>query len=257
MQKKNLLLKLFLLFFSFASFSQSEGEKLFKINKPDQAIPLLEEDIKNGSVSVDTYYFLGLSYIQIGEYNKAIEIFDSGIKNASGSKKLLAFSQGLACYSIKDYKKAETAFSLALAASPDFYPALLNRANTRLMAQEYQEALSDYKKYITDLPDDPQEPEIRKLISYLEEELVRQEQEAERLREEPLRLEEENRRMHEEIARQKAEEELREAEKRRLEEERRRKLLEDVANSLKQTDATNMTAGAEDVLEYEYESELE
>ena len=113
------------------------------------------------------------------------------------------------------------------------------------------------KKYITDLPDDPQEPEIRKLISYLEEELVRQEQEAERLREEQLRLEEENRRMQEEIARQKAEEELREAEKRRLEEERRRKLLEDVANSLKQTDATNMTAGAEDVLEYEYESELE
>ncbi len=78
-----------------------------------------------------------------------------------------------------------------------------------------------------------------------------------RLAEEQKRLEEENKRLQEEMARQKAEQEALEAERRAAEEERRRKLLEDVANSLQQTDTTNMTAGAEDVLDYDYESELE
>lgn len=237
--------------------SESEGEKLFKTNKPSEAIPLLEKEIRDGSVSVDTYNFLGLSYYQIGEYRKAVDAFEQGMKKAQGNKKILTYNQGLAAYAMGDYRKAETSFSLALAASPDFYPALLNRANTRLMAQKYQECIVDYKKYITDLPDDPQEPEIRRLLAYLEEEIQRQAEEAERLAEEQRRLEEENRRIQEEIARQKAEEEAREAERRRAEEERRRKLLEDVANSLQKTDTTNMSAGAEDVLDYEYESELD
>ena len=46
--------------------------------------------------------------------------------------------------------------------------------------------------------------------------------------------------------------------KRRQEEaERRRKLLEDVANSLQNTDSTNMTSGTEDLIDYDYESELD
>ncbi len=255
--KKFLLVFGIFLFISLQSFCESEGENYFKINKPEQAIPLLEKEIQNGSTSSDTYNFLGLSYFQLGEYDKAISTFANGLLKSQGNKKLLAFNQGLVYYSKKDFKNAETSFSLALSASPDYYPALLNRANTRLMAQKYKDALVDYKKYINDLPTDPQEPEIRKLIAYLEEEIVREAEEAERLKEEQARLEEENKRMQEEIARQKAEQEELERLARAQEEERRRKLLEDVANSLKETEGTNMTAGAEDVLEYEYESELE
>ena len=63
--------------------------------------------------------------------------------------------------------------------------------------------------------------------------------------------------MQAEIARREAEQAAAEAARKAEEEERRRKLLEEVANSLQQTDTTNMTAGAEDVLDYEYESELD
>ena len=70
-------------------------------------------------------------------------------------------------------------------------------------------------------------------------------------------MEEENQRLQEELARQEAERKAAEDARLAEEAERRRKLLEDVANSLQQTDTTNMTAGAEDVLDYEYESELE
>ena len=54
-------------------------------------------------------------------------------------------------------------------------------------------------------------------------------------------------------------EEMRKAEeeRRKAEEERRKKLLEDVANSLQGTDSTNLTSGAEDLIDYDLEGELD
>ncbi len=57
----------------------------------------------------------------------------------------------------------------------------------------------------------------------------------------------EERRMREELL-----EEMRKAE-----EERRKKLLEDVANSLQDSDTTNLTSGAEDLIDYDLEGELD
>ena len=48
-----------------------------------------------------------------------------------------------------------------------------------------------------------------------------------------------------------------EQEKAALEAERRKKLLEDIAASLQSADSTNMSAGTDGVMEYEYESELD
>lgn len=268
MKKIKFFIAAFFFFNGISAFSDSEGEKLFKTNNPGSAVTVLEQEIANGQVGPDTYNFLGLSYYQLGDYAKAMEAFEKGMKSGSGNRKLLAFNEGNVAYQAEDYSKAESCYSLALAASPDFYGALLNRANARLMARKYQECLVDYRRFVEEQPEDSQTPEIRRLIAYLEEEIKRQEEEAQRLAEEQRRLEEENRRVQEEIARQKAEQEAQEAarraaeaaaeaERKAAEEERRRKLLEDVANSLQQTDTTNMTAGAEDVLDYEYESELE
>ena len=248
--KKNIFVFGILFFLISCAFSESEGEKLFKTNNPGGAVTLLEKDISDGNVSADTYNFLGLSYFQLGQYEKAIDAFERGMNSGVSNRKLLSFNEGNVAYAAGNYSKAESCYSLALAASPDFYSALLNRANTRLMMKKYQDCLADYKRFVLEQPDDSQTPEIQRLIGYLEQEIQRQEEEAVRLAEEQKRLEEENKRLQEEMARQKAE-------RRAAEEERRRKLLEDVANSLQQTDTTNMTAGAEDVLDYDYESELE
>ena len=45
--------------------------------------------------------------------------------------------------------------------------------------------------------------------------------------------------------------------RRKAEDDRRKKLLEDVANSLQGTDSTNLTSGAEDLIEYDLEGELD
>ena len=44
---------------------------------------------------------------------------------------------------------------------------------------------------------------------------------------------------------------------RKAEDERRKKLLEDVANSLQGSDSTNLTSGAEDLIDYDLEGELD
>lgn len=256
MKKNNFVFGILFLILACA-FSESEGEKLFKTNNPGGAVSLLEKDISDGNVSADTYNFLGLAYFQLGQYDKAVEAFERGMNSSVANRKLLSFNEGNVAYAAGNYTKAESCYSLALAASPDFFSALLNRANARLMMKKYQDCLVDYKRFVAEQPDDPQTPEIQRLIGYLEQEIQRQEEEAVRLAEEQKRLEEENKRFQQEIARQKAEREALEAERRAAEEERKRKLLEDVANSLQQTDTTNMTAGAEDVLDYDYESELE
>lgn len=267
MSRKNhiLILTFFLSFLCNAVvMAESEGEKLFKSNNPGAAIELLEKDIENQNISSDTYNYLGLAYFQIGEYDKAVEVFEKGQKNVTSGRKLLYFNKGNVEFVRGNYAEAEKCFSMALTASPDFYAALLNRANVRLKQKKYEECIQDYEKYIECLPEDPQVEEIERLLGYLEKEMEEIRLESERLAEEQKRIEEENRRLQEELARQEEQRLLKEAEEARIlaeqkaaEEERRRKLLEEVANSLQQTDTTNMTAGAEDVLDYEYESELE
>ena len=167
-----------------------------------------------------------------------------------------------------DYENAAKSYTLAISADPKFSQALLNRGNSYLMSQKYSETISDYERYIIMEPEDVQRPKLEQLISLLKQELVRQEEEARVMAEEAARLAEEEKRMAEELARQKEEEERLEAErkaeeerlaeqKRQEEAERRRKMLEDVANSLQNTDSTNMTSGTEDLIDYDFESELD
>lgn len=108
----------------------------------------------------------------------------------------------------------------------------------------------------------------RKEEERLAQERERLRLEAERLAEEE-RLAQERRAEEERIAAEKkAEEERLERErlaeierlaeeKRKADAERRRKLLEEVASSLQNTESTNMSSGAEDIIDYDQESELD
>ena len=267
MKTRYLIAVLFLISGSFI-FAETEGEKLFKSNKPTEAALFLEEEINNGTASSAAYNYLGLAYYQTGDYQKSVDAFAKGLKVPATNKKILSFNQGNAYYAMGDYDNAAKSYTLALSADPKFSQALLNRGNAYLMAQRYNETISDYERYIIMEPEDVQRPKLEQMLALLNQELVRQEEEAKIMAEEAERLAEEERRMAEELARQKAEEERLEAErkaeeerlaelKRQEEAERRRKLLEDVANSLQNTDSTNMTSGSEDLIEYDYESELD
>lgn len=272
--KKYFLFVFILIFISAFSFSQTNGEKLFKSNHPKEAAAELEKEISTGKNSIDAYNYLGLAYFQAGEYKKSVEAFARGLKVSGTNKKILSFNQGNSYYAMGDYNSAIQCYSLTISADPFYNQALLNRANAYLMAQKYDECIVDYEKYITVEPNDPQRPQIEEILALLrkkKQELAEQErkakEEAERLAEEERLFAQELERQAEEERKAKEAERLRleqEAEQRRLEEEKRlaeeeerkRKLLEEVANSL-QTDSENMSSGAEDIIDYDYESELD
>lgn len=255
--KINLSIVFCLLFCSNLMFAETEGEKLFKSNKPMEAALFLEDEIKNGTASSAAYNYLGLSYFQTGEYEKSVDAFAKGLKVPATNKKILSYNQGNAYYLMGDYDNAAKSYSLALSADPKFTAALLNRGNSYLMAQNYEKTIEDYERFLIMEPEDEQRPEIEEILALLRQELIRQEEEKKLLEEEAKRLAEEEMRMAEEMERQRLENERLEEVKRAQEAERRRKLLEEVANSLQNTDSTNMTSGTEDIIEYDYESELD
>ncbi len=294
---KKIILCFSLLLMAFSVFAESEGEQLFMQNKPAEAALVLESEIAAGTASPKAYNFLGLAYHQLQEYDHAIEAFQKGLTVSGTNKKILAFNAGNACYAKKDYQKAIDYFSLAYKADRNYSEAVLNKANAYLMTAQYEKAIEDYELFLELAPDHQQNPKIRELIALLRKELQRIEEERLIAEAEAARLAEEERLMKEEMARleaerlekerlereeqerleaeRRAEEERLEKErlekerlerleqeriaeeKRRAEEERRKKLLEEVANSLQNTDSTNLSSGAEDLIDYDQESELD
>lgn len=372
----------------------SRGEQLFKENNAKDAVQVLEYEILNGQISDNSYNFLGLGYYQLGEYEKSIDAFKRGLKKQPDNSKILSYNMGNSYYALKDFTSAAGCYSDTLKADPLFYNALLNRANSLLMAEQLVSAKEDYIDFVNKAPDDPQRERIELLIKALEEEIARREEEArllaeqnkaqweeydgalkeqnkenftpdwEMIEKEPFtvknaaegpewekingespetftdnsknekvteeddksyaseyweefetdgssslaineevvsdeevwltfsdeeleemkELEKESREEHErwlederrraqEIAtknaksKQRAQEQTLEEERRlreqliedmrKSDEERRKKLLEDVANSLQNTDSTNLTSGAEDLIDYDLEGELD
>ena len=249
--------------------------QLFTTNKPAEAIPHFLTAMREPNPPASIYIYLGISYYQTQQYALALEVFQKGLNTTGTNKRIIAFNAGNAAYALRDFKTAEEMYTLASAADPSFPSPVLNRANARLSQQKYSDALADYQNYLILDPATEQRLEVEAIIRALQGEIAFQEQEAERLAQEAERIKAEEERFkaeqeriaqekaeaekieQERIAQEKAEEEARIAEQKAQEAERRRKLLEEVAASLQDTETTNMNAGSEGVIEYEYESELD
>ncbi len=234
-----------------------EGEQLFSRNKPHDAIPLLEQALlaQNGNPSV--YNYLGLSYYQTGQMQKALDTFLNGTQKAGTNKRVLYYNAGNTAFAMGLLLEAENYFSLCSIADPSFAQALLNRANTRIRLQKLDEAAEDYTAYLQINPLSPQADEISKLLLLLSAEIDNKKLEEERLAQEAQRVKEEEMRIAEELALQKAEQDRLAAEKAAADAERRRILMEEIAASLQNSESTNLSAGSEGVMEYTYESELD
>ncbi len=242
-----------------------EGMELFERNKPADAIAFLEADIEGGNPLPEEYNYLGLAYYQIGNYEKSVAAFKKGTSARGTSKKILYFNMGNSYFAMQKWQEALEAYSMATVADPAYAAPVLNKAGTELKLDKLLDAVADYKRFLVLRPEDEQRPEIEKIIAMIEAELAAREERERLAAEEAARVKAEEER----LAREKAEAERRELE-RRLEEERlaaqkreeeaarRRKMLDDIAGSLRDAgDATNMSANAEESLEYEYDSDID
>lgn len=176
---KNRFLFIILIFLSFSSavYSQTQGEKLFKENNPEDASQVLESEIQKKNITENSYNFLGLSYYQMGEYEKSVEAFARGIKAQPENARILFFNQGNSYYALGEYSTAAECFTQALIADPEFQVALLNKANSLLMADKLKNARDSYAEYLKNNPEDVQREKITLIIAALDEEIARREEE--------------------------------------------------------------------------------
>ena len=231
-----------------------EGMKLFEQNKPAEAIAFLEADIASGNPLPEEYNYLGLSYYQIGNYEKSVEAFKKGTSAGGTNKKLLYFNLGNAYFALQKWQEALDSYAMSSVADSAYAAPLLNKANVEIKLDKLAEAVVDYKRFLVLRPDDEQRPKIERIIALIEGEL------AARAERERLAAEEAERvkREEERLAREKAERERLAAQQKAEEEERRRKMLEEIAGSLREGgETTNMSADAEESMGYDYDSDID
>ena len=151
-----------------------EAVEAFQLNKPAEAIPLLEAflgDEKHDAYNPDVYVYLSAAYYQIEEYQKSIDVCELGLSKEGTNYKVLYFNEGNAAYALGQYMKAASLYEKSRGVDSQYAPATLNLANAFLRQDKIEEARDDYVLYLELKPDTPQRSEIERLIALLNEEI--------------------------------------------------------------------------------------
>jgi len=159
-----------------------QGEKLFLENKPQAALPYLEKALYEDPHNERIYNYIGIAYEQLGQWEKAIQVYRRGLNAAETIRDLLYLNLGNNHFRLDQYTLAEEMYSKALEANGQLAAGYLNRAQARLKLESYPSAREDYITYLRMDPATPQRENIEKIIALLGNMLAEQE----RLRQEEL-----------------------------------------------------------------------
>lgn len=214
----------------------AEGLRLYKEGKPSEAAPMLHQASLINGTDPRVFIYLGLSYQQTGKYADAVSAFMRGVSVPGTDRKWLFLLAGNVYYAQKLFQEAQTMYSRSIEVDTSFAPAYLGRANARVPLRLFAPAVEDYNAYLMLDPASWQGDSIRQLVALLSDEAKRQ---------------------AEESTRAEAQRVATEAEK-ASQEERFKKLMDEVSASLQSVDgASTLSAGSENILEYNEEGQLE
>ncbi|HTX74005.1 MAG TPA: tetratricopeptide repeat protein [Rectinemataceae bacterium] len=153
---------------AWAAGSFEEGERLFRADRPADAIPVLEQAVGEAGVDEHAWVYLALCYQELGRYDQAVSTLRRGLPQATRLKAVFYFDlanvfvlQGKNSFAVDTYGQA-------IDADGSYAPAFLNRANARIVLKDYQNAASDYRRYLDLMPNDPQRPQIEELLKRLD-----------------------------------------------------------------------------------------
>jgi len=199
-------------------------------NNPSQAVVFLERAVAEDLANPVPFLYLGIVYEQLGRQDDAITIYRRILPSAGKLAASVATNLGNVYFRRGNVDMAEQFYSQAIGLDPSFPNAYLGRANTRIKAENLQNAVTDYEQFLVLEPRSAQRPNILQMIN-----LIRSEAAAAELR----------RMMAEEEARRIAEE--------------RQRLLDSVSASLQSAaeSSKSFTSGTESVEQYEGEFVLD
>jgi len=208
---------------------KQRGIEFFMNNQPEQAAPLLQTALRQEPQNSKLYMYLAVCYEQMGDFEAAQQMYQDGLPYAGSKKALFYYNMGVNYQRLEQYDRAEQMYQQALQLNKDMAGAYLNRANLYVRKGQFNDAVTDYRVFLSLRPNSSQRDNIEQMIALLNKKVV----EAER-----QRLEEER--------------------KRKEEERRQQELLEQVLGSLEESgeETTNLSAGTGEVKEYEQEFDI-
>ena len=253
---------LFLLILVIPAGAQSDftrGEELFRQNRPQEALRFLESAVSEDPAHVQAFMYLGIVYLQLSRVDDAIKTYSKILPRGGDETAKIAFNLGNAYFAKGDHVLARDYYTQAIREDPSYASAYLNRANALVKNGELADAVADYEEYLSLEPGSGKREQVIKLIAFIREEFAAVDRRR-IMAEEAARAAELARVRAEEAARAEAERRRIEAEEAaRIEAERRRRLLQEVTESLQAAaeDSKGLSAGTEDVQDYDSEFELE
>jgi len=150
----------------------SQGESLFREDKPKEAAPILERAVLEPQVDERAWLYLAACYEELGRYDDAVNVLRKGSAQSVRLRHLFFYNMGNEFVLLGKNSFAEEMYGQALAANASFAPAYLNRANVRIILQNYAGASQDYGTYLTLAPDSPQRASIEALLAKLQGDLA-------------------------------------------------------------------------------------
>jgi TonB family protein len=124
-----------------------KGLSYIKVGEYDKAVEAFSEAIKISEKYGPGYSGRGIAYMNLKEYEKAIEDFDMAIKR-SGKIALNYKLRGEAYSALKNYNTAIKDFDRAIKKEPEMLGAYFERGNAFRNLDKYSKAIADYTKVI-------------------------------------------------------------------------------------------------------------
>jgi tetratricopeptide (TPR) repeat protein len=122
------------------------GESYFKSEKTEKAVQEFQKLIEIDP-SAQSYALMGITYRRMGQFGKAREYFEAGLKRDPRDASCL-FNIGYIDERQGNQAQAEALFQRALRSNPDFSEALLELADLRIAARKFDEAAILLRKYV-------------------------------------------------------------------------------------------------------------
>ncbi len=146
------------------------GESYLKLNRPTEAIPVLEAALLISPTDADALYQLGLAYHASGQPEIAMQQFHEAVRfvpdfseayrglaasySALGWYDHEAYARGMEAFSLRDCRAARPHLEQATEALPDFAPAFLGIGLTNECLGQPEAALPAIRRTLELEPDD-------------------------------------------------------------------------------------------------------
>jgi len=224
------LLWLFTAVYGFSQSNFSRGEELLMQNKPREAVTFLENAVADDPAHAAAWLYLGIVYEQLAKQDDAIAAYRRILPLAGNLSANVANNLGNVYFQKGNTEMAEQFYTQAIGFDSAYSRAYLGRANTRIKAGNYRNAVDDYERYLSLEPRSVQRSKIEQIVGLIRADVA---------------AEERKKFLAEEEARRQAEE--------------RQKLLDSVSASLQSAadQSKSISSGAESVEGYDGEFELQ